>query len=108
MKQRLNKLIKKLNNSMFDVAAAPMFIVMFGVPILLVLILGISVYALFLRHTDADGTVRTGLEGFKVYLIPNFSGMTLKQFLVVLTDAMGQLFYSISVAMGIMITWDSS
>ena len=35
MKQRLNKLIKKLNNSMFDVAAAPMFIVMFGVPILL-------------------------------------------------------------------------
>ena len=76
-------------------------------PILLVLILGISVYALFLRHTDADGTVRTGLEGFKVYLIPNFSGMTLKQFLVVLTDAMGQLFYSISVAMGIMITYGS-
>jgi len=39
MKQRLSKLIKKLNNSMFDVAAAPMFIVIFGVPVLLVLII---------------------------------------------------------------------
>lgn len=44
MKQRLNKLIKKLNNSMFDVAAAPMFIVMFGVPILLVLIIAGLIY----------------------------------------------------------------
>ena len=33
--------------------------------------------------------------------------MTLKQFFVVLTDAMGQLFYSISVAMGIMIAYGS-
>lgn len=44
MKQRLNKLIKKLNNSMFDVAAAPMFIVIFGVPILLVLIIAGLIY----------------------------------------------------------------
>ncbi len=44
MKQKLNKLIKKLNNSMFDVAAAPMFIVMFGVPILLVLIIAGLIY----------------------------------------------------------------
>ena len=44
MKQRLNKLIKKQNNSMFDVAAAPMFIVMFGVPILLVLIIAGLIY----------------------------------------------------------------
>jgi len=76
-------------------------------PILLVLILGIAMYALFLQNTDASGTVRTGLDGFKIYLIPNFDGMTLKQFLVILTDAMGQLFYSISVAMGIMITYGS-
>ena len=76
-------------------------------PILLVLILGIAVYALFLKHTDANGATRTGMEGFKIYLIPNFDGMTLKKFLVVLTDAMGQLFYSISVAMGIMITYGS-
>ena len=75
-------------------------------PILLVLILGIAVYSLFLKHTDAGG-VRTGLEGFKIYMIPNFDGMTAKKFLTVLTDAMGQLFYSISVAMGIMITYGS-
>ena len=76
-------------------------------PILVVLILGIAVFSLFLRHTDATGVTRTGLQGFLVYIIPNFEGMTLKQFFVVLTDAMGQLFYSISVAMGIMITYGS-
>ena len=76
-------------------------------PVLLVLVLGIAVFALFLNHTDANGVTRTGLQGFIVYIIPNFEGMTLKQFFVVLTDAMGQLFYSISVAMGIMITYGS-
>ena len=76
-------------------------------PILLVLILGISVFSLFLCHTDANGVTRTGLQGLMVYIIPNFEGMTLKQFFVVLTDAMGQLFYSISVAMGIMIAYGS-
>ena len=76
-------------------------------PLLVVLILGICVFSLFLSHTDADGVTRTGLQGVVVYLVPDFSGMTAKQFLVVLTDAMGQLFYSISVAMGIMITYGS-
>ena len=76
-------------------------------PILLVLILGIAVFSAFLTHTDASGVTRTGLQGLKVYIVPNFHGMTLKQFFVVLTDAMGQLFYSISVAMGIMITYGS-
>ena len=76
-------------------------------PLLLVLILGICVFSLFLSHTDADGVTRTGLQGAAVYFVPNFRGMTVKQFLVVLTDAMGQLFYSISVAMGIMITYGS-
>ena len=76
-------------------------------PILLVLILGIAIFSLFLRHTDGNGITRTGLQGLMVYVIPNFEGMTAKQFLVVLTDAMGQLFYSISVAMGIMITYGS-
>ncbi len=76
-------------------------------PILLVLIFGIGVFSLFLKHTDGSGVTRTGVQGFMVYVIPNFSGMTAKQFLVVLTDAMGQLFYSISVAMGIMITYGS-
>ena len=76
-------------------------------PVLLVLILGIAVFSLFLTHTDDSGVTRTGLQGLAVYVIPNFEGMTLKQFFVVLTDAMGQLFYSISVAMGIMITYGS-
>ena len=76
-------------------------------PLLLVLILGIATFSLFLNHTDAAGVTRSGLQGLAVYMIPNFEGMTAKQFLVVLTDAMGQLFYSISVAMGIMITYGS-
>ena len=76
-------------------------------PTLLVLIFGISIFSLTLSHTDANGITRTGLEGFKVYVIPNFDGMTLTKFITVLMDAMGQLFYSISVAMGIMITYGS-
>ena len=75
-------------------------------PLLLVLILGIAIFSLTLKFTDGTVT-RTGLQGLKAYVVPNFEGMTLKQFLVVLTDAMGQLFYSISVAMGIMITYGS-
>lgn len=76
-------------------------------PILLILIIGISVFSLTLKHTSDDGTIRTGLQGFSVYLIPDFKGLTLNKLLVVLTDAMGQLFYSISVAMGIMVTYGS-
>ena len=79
----------------------------FLMPILLVLILCISVFSLTLTHTDVNGVTRTGLEGFKVYVVPNFDGMTLKKFVSILMDAMGQLFYSVSVAMGIMITYGS-
>ena len=75
-------------------------------PLLLVLIVGISLFSLTLRYNDSNGT-RTGLQGMLVYVVPNFRGMTAKQLLVVLTDAMGQLFYSISVAMGIMISYGS-
>ena len=76
-------------------------------PLLLVLIVGICLFSMFLSHTDAQGQTRTGLQGLVVYLVPDFTGMTAKQLLIVLTDAMGQLFYSISVAMGIMITYGS-
>lgn len=76
-------------------------------PILVLLILGISLFSLTLRHTDASGVTRTGLEGLKIYLIPNFEGMTFKSFFLLLMDALGQLFFSISVAMGIMITYGS-
>ena len=76
-------------------------------PILLMLIICIAVFSLTLSHTDAEGVTRTGLQGLKVYLVPNFQGMTASKLLTVVTDAMGQLFYSISVAMGIMITYGS-
>ncbi len=76
-------------------------------PILVMLILAISLFSLTLKHTDAAGVTRTGLEGLKVYVVPNFRGMTFGDFVHVLMDAMGQLFYSISVAMGIMITYGS-
>ncbi|MBQ2937083.1 MAG: sodium-dependent transporter [Lachnospiraceae bacterium] len=76
-------------------------------PILVVLVFGIAVFSLTISHTDASGATRTGLEGFKIYLIPNFEGMTLKSFFTVIMDAMGQLFYSLSVAMGIMIAYGS-
>ena len=58
-------------------------------------------------NTDAAGTTRTGWEGFLIYVVPDFSGMTVSKFVVILMDAMGQLFYSISVAMGIMIAYGS-
>lgn len=76
-------------------------------PILIVLIVVISLYSLTLSHTDANGVTRTGMEGLKVYLIPDFTGMTAQRFFVILMDAMGQLFYSISVAMGIMVAYGS-
>ncbi len=76
-------------------------------PILIVLIIGISIFSLTLNHTDASGTTRSGLEGLKIYLIPNLEGMTVKGFFLLLMDALGQLFYSISVAMGIMIAYGS-
>lgn len=76
-------------------------------PILVVLIVGISFFSLSLNHTDADGVTRTGLQGLKVYLIPDFTGLTVKSFLLVVMDAMGQLFFSISVAMGIMVAYGS-
>lgn len=76
-------------------------------PILLLLVVGISLFSLTIHHTDAFGITRTGLEGFKIYVIPDFSGLTVKGFFTVLVDAMGQLFFSLSVAMGIMITYGS-
>lgn len=77
-------------------------------PILVILIIGISIFSLTLKYTDeATGITRTGLQGLKLYLIPNFEGVTFKQFFLVIMDAMGQLFYSISVAMGIMVAYGS-
>lgn len=76
-------------------------------PGLLVLIIGIAVFSLTLSHEDVDGTVRTGLQGLLVYLKPDVTGLTVTGFLGVLLDAMSQLFFSLSVSMGIMITYGS-
>ena len=72
-------------------------------PILLVMIIGIAVYSLTIDGESG----KTGLDGLKVYLIPNFKGMTVSKFMGIVTDATGQLFYSISVAMGIMVAYGS-
>ena len=76
-------------------------------PVLVVLVLGIALFSLSLKHTDANGVTRTGLEGLKVYVIPDFTDMTVKKMFAIIMDAMGQLFFSISVAMGIMVAYGS-
>lgn len=63
-------------------------------PILLIMIIGISVYILFVPGT---------LEGVKYYLIPAFDKFSFKT----VCAAMGQMFFSLSLAMGIMVTYGS-
>lgn len=63
-------------------------------PILLVLMVGVSIYVL---------TLPGSMEGVKFYLLPDFSKFSL----ITVCAAMGQLFYSLSIAMGIMITYGS-
>lgn len=76
-------------------------------PGLLIMIICIAVFSLTLKHIDESGNVRTGIQGLAVYLIPNFEGLTFSKFLKILLDAMSQLFFSLSVSMGIMITYGS-
>ena len=64
-------------------------------PVLFLILVAIAVYAL---------TLGSGVrEGLRFYLKPDFSGITFKSVLV----AMGQAFYSLSLGMGIMITYGS-
>ena len=67
----------------------------------------IAIFAMTLKHTDADGVTRNGLQGLAVYLTPSFKGLTLRRLLQILLDAMSQIFFSLSVSMGIMITYGS-
>lgn len=76
-------------------------------PILVVLVLGIAIFSLTISYTGDDGVVRTGMQGLKIYLVPDLEGLTFGKFFTVLVDAMGQLFFSLSVAMGIMIAYGS-
>lgn len=76
-------------------------------PLLIIIIIGVSIFSLTLKTTDASGVERTGMQGLMIYLKPDFTGMTFSKFLKILLNAMSQLFFSLSVSMGIMITYGS-
>ncbi len=63
-------------------------------PILIVLSIGIAIYSMCMPGA---------IDGIKYYLLPDFSKFSANTVLA----AMGQLFYSMSLAMGIMITYGS-
>lgn len=42
-------------------------------PVLLILVVIIAVFSLTISHTGDDGVTRTGLEGFKVYVVPTLT-----------------------------------
>ena len=72
-------------------------------PVLLVFVIAIAIFSLTIKGVEG----RTGLDGLKIYIIPNLNGLSAHDVFIVLLDAMGQLFYSVSVAMGIMVTYGS-
>lgn len=76
-------------------------------PILLLLVIGIAIFSLTIKHTNESGQIVSGLDGMKVYVVPSLEGVGLKEFFFVVTDALGQLFFSLSIAMGIMIAYGS-
>ncbi|MBE6761464.1 MAG: sodium-dependent transporter [Ruminococcaceae bacterium] len=63
-------------------------------PVLIFLSIGIAVYTMFIPGA---------MEGVLYYLVPDFSHFSI----MTVVAAMGQLFYSMSLAMGIMITYGS-
>lgn len=67
-------------------------------PILVLLSLGIAIYTFTRPGAGA---------GVSYYLIPNFSDFSGSMLLKTIVAAMGQLFYSMSLAMGIMVTYGS-
>lgn len=66
----------------------------FLMPVLVIMTIGIAIYTL-----TCDGA----LAGLVYYIKPNFSEFSIKT----VVAAMGQLFYSLSIAMGIMVTYGS-
>ncbi len=72
-------------------------------PVLLIMVIGIAIFSLTIHGVEG----RTGIDGLKVYVIPSIQGKSAHDIFIVVLDAMGQLFYSISVAMGIMVTYGS-
>lgn len=66
----------------------------FMMPVLLLLTVGISIYVI---------TIPGSLEGIKYYILPDFSKFSIKT----VCAAMGQMFFSMSLAMGIMVSYGS-
>ena len=76
-------------------------------PLLVVLIIAIAAFSVTISYQDPNGTVRTGMDGLRILLIPDKADLHFGRIYSTAMDAMGQLFYSLSVAMGIMITYGS-
>jgi len=66
----------------------------FMMPILILITIGIAIFV---------ATIPGAIEGIKYYLLPDFSKFSFKT----LCAAMGQLFYSLSIAMGILVAYGS-
>lgn len=69
----------------------------FMMPVLVILTIVIAAFSVYMDGADGD------FAGVRYYLIPNFADFSVTTVLA----AMGQLFYSMSLAMGIMITYGS-
>ncbi len=66
----------------------------FMMPVLILITIGIAIFV---------ATIPGAMEGIKYYLLPDFSKFSFKT----ICAAMGQLFYSLSIAMGIMVAYGS-
>lgn len=68
-------------------------------PVLVVFLLGIMIYSL---------TLPNAIEGVKFFLVPDFSEITsFSDFMNIVFNAMGQVFFSLSLGMGTLITYGS-
>ena len=76
-------------------------------PVLVLMVLGVAVYSLTLRKEVDPDKVVTGLHGFRIFIVPSFEGLTVSGLFHTVVDAVTQLFYSLSIAMGILITYGS-
>lgn len=66
----------------------------FMMPVLVLITIGIAIYSL---------TIPGAMDGFLYYILPDFERFSLETVIA----AMGQLFYSMSIAMGILVTYGS-
>ncbi len=67
-------------------------------PVLFVLIMGIAIYTCTLKGAG---------DGLKYYFLPDFSDFSAEKLFKTIAAAVGQLFYSMSIAMGILVTYGS-